>query len=101
MAKSVAQAHQWTADLSEARANSDYWPFLQRKVPSVFIVPGNTWENVTAAQQAALKARWDRYHRADDEWAADFPFSGLARYARFAYLLGRAAADAPARPVMK
>jgi hypothetical protein len=70
-------------------------------VPSVFIIPGNEWENISAQQQIALRARWDRYHRADDEWAADFPFSGLERYARFAYLVGRAAAGAPTRPAAK
>jgi hypothetical protein len=101
IAKTVAERHKWTADLGMPFPNSDYWPFLERNVPSIFIIPGNTWENISPEQQAALRARWDRYHRADDEWSADFPFSGLARYARYAYLVGRAAADAPVRPRMK
>ena len=101
VARSIAQTQHWTADLSVATPNSDYWPFLERKVPSIFIIPGNSWENVNAEQQAALRARWDRYHRADDEWSADFPFSGLMRYAQYAYLVGRAVADGTARPRMK
>ena len=87
-ARRVAEANGWIADLTPATPNSDYWPFLMRGVPSIFIIPGNQWENVNAQQQALLRARWDRYHRADDEWAADFPFSGLARYAEFAFKVG-------------
>jgi hypothetical protein len=92
-ARNVAISNKWTVDLTPASPNSDYWPFLHRGVPSIFIIPGNQWENVTAAQQTALRERWDRYHRADDEWSADFPFAGMARYARIAYLIGRAAAS--------
>ncbi len=93
MAKQIATAHEWTAELGAASPNSDYWPFLARGVPSIFIIPGNSWENVSAEQQAALRLRWDRYHRADDEWHIDFPFSGIARYAAYAYLVGRAVAN--------
>lgn len=90
--RQVGEKRGWRIDFSPASPNSDYWPFLDRGVPSVFIIPGNQWESVTAEQQTALRARWDRYHRADDEWAADFPFSGLQRYAQFAYSVGMAAA---------
>ena len=93
IARQVATTHNWTADLGAPSPNSDYWPFLERGVPSIFIIPGNQWENVSTDQQAQLRLRWDRYHRADDEWHLEFPFSGLARYATFAYLVGRAAAD--------
>jgi hypothetical protein len=92
VAQTVATAQKWTAELGVASPNSDYWPFLQRGVQSIFIIPGNQWENTNTQQQAALRARWDRYHRADDEYSADFPFKGIARYALFAYLVGRAAA---------
>jgi hypothetical protein len=93
LAKTVAIRQKWTADLGGATPNSDYWPFLQHGVQSIFIIPGNQWENVNTEQQAALRARWDRYHRADDEYHPDFPFSGIARYALMAYLVGRAAAE--------
>lgn len=93
LARTIGTSQKWTADLSAASPNSDYWPFLARNVPSIFIIPGNQWENTTPEQAAALRVRWDRYHRADDEWHPDFPFSGLARYAEFAYRVGRAAAS--------
>ena len=93
LAQTVATRQKWTAELGGATPNSDYWPFLQHGVQSIFIIPGNQWEKVNAEQQAALRARWDRYHRADDEYHPDFPFSGMARYALMAYLVGRAAAE--------
>lgn len=93
IARQVGVNHKWTVDLGAASPNSDYWPFLERRVPSIFIIPGNQWENVDANQQAVLRLRWDRYHRADDEWHPEFPFSGLARYAQMAYEIGRAAAN--------
>lgn len=94
LAQQVAQQHGWRADLSEASPNSDYWPFHKRGVPAVFLIPGNRWEGLSAAQRDALRARWDRYHQAADEWSEQFPFAGLQRYALFALELGRAAAEA-------
>jgi hypothetical protein len=93
LAQTIGTSQKWTVDLGAATPNSDYWPFIQHNVPAIFIIPGSTWENTSADQQAALRARWDRYHRADDEYHPDFPFSGLARYATMAYLVGRAAAN--------
>jgi Zn-dependent M28 family amino/carboxypeptidase len=95
-AQRLAEQHGWSATLSAASPNSDYWPFLQRGVASVFIIPGPDWENTTPAERDALRSRWDRYHRADDHWHPDFPFSGLQRYAGFALLLGLELATAPA-----
>lgn len=93
----VAAGRGWSAVLSDASPNSDYWPFLKQGVPSVFIIPGNEWENTSATERDELRRRWDRYHMAGDHWHADFPFAGLARYAEFARLLGLelAAADGP------
>ena len=88
LAKRVAERSRWSVILSPASPNSDYWPFLQRGVPSIFIVPGEEWENTSTAERDALRRRWDRYHRADDHWDATFPFSGLRRYAEFALLIG-------------
>jgi hypothetical protein len=87
-AQQLAQTRGWTATLSPASPNSDYWPFLQRGVAAVFIIPGDQWENTTPAERDALRRRWDRYHRPDDHWHPDFPFAGLQRYAEFALLLG-------------
>ena len=88
LAQQVAEQHGWNAVLSGASPNSDYWPFLQRGVPSIFIIPGDQWENVTPDQRDALRRRWDRYHQAGDHWHPRFPFSGLERYAAFALAVG-------------
>jgi hypothetical protein len=94
LAADVAARQGWTAQLSDASPNSDYWPFLARGVPAIFLIPGAEWENTTPEQRDALRERWDRYHHADDEWAPDFPFAGMARYATYALLVGRAVAGA-------
>lgn len=83
-AATVAERFGWSASLGPASPNSDYWPFLQRGVPSIFIIPGDEWEGTSSDERAALRQRWDRYHQAADHWHPDFPFSGLGRYADFA-----------------
>jgi hypothetical protein len=91
----IAARAGWKTTLSGASPNSDYWEFLHRGVPSVFIIPGDEWENTSAAERTALQTRWNHYHEAADEWSADFPFAGLARYAAYALALGRAAMGSP------
>lgn len=100
IAADVAAERGWEATPSEARPNSDHWPFLRRGVPAVFIIPGREWEGVDRAEQERLQRRWDRYHHPADHWAPDFPFSGLRRYAEFALALGRRVANTPERPGM-
>jgi hypothetical protein len=95
LADSVAHDHGWSVQLGAATPNSDYWPFLQRGVPAIFIIPGDIWENVSPEEREQLRARWDRYHHPADEYHSDFPFAGLARYAEFARLIGLRAANAP------
>jgi hypothetical protein len=90
----VAERHGWTTALGGAGPNSDPWPFLQRGVPSIFIVPGDEWEGVSPTRRAELRERWDRYHQPGDRWHPDFPFAGLGRYAEFALLVGLDAAGA-------
>lgn len=91
--RKALSARGWKADLGNASPNSDYWPFLARGVPAVFIIPGNRWEGLTDAEQKALRVRWDHYHKASDEWAFDFPFSGMARYAEAALAVARTLAN--------
>ena len=92
-AQGALATRSWEAQLGQASPNSDYWPFLNRGVPAIFLIPGSRWEGVDEAQQRALRARWDRYHQAGDHWSPDFPFSGLKRYAEAALLVGLAAAN--------
>ena len=98
LATRIVNGHGWKAVLGGTSPNSDYWPFFQRGVPSIFIVPGAQWEGVDSATHAALEKRWEHYHEAADEWAPDFPFRGLQRYAELGLELGRAVADSPTRP---
>jgi hypothetical protein len=94
VARQTAAARGWSTSLGAATPNSDHWPFLQRGVASIFVIPGDDWEGVTAEQRDALRRRWDRYHQPGDRWHPDFPFAGLARYAEFALLIGLEAAAA-------
>jgi hypothetical protein len=93
IAQQVATSNRWTAAVSGASPNSDYWPFLHRGVPAIFIIPGDQWEHTTPEQRDALRRRWDRYHQAGDHWHPEFPFSGLKRYAEFAMQVGARVAN--------
>jgi hypothetical protein len=91
LAQDVAASRGWTATTSAATPNSDYYPFARLNIPAIFIVPGSApYQGLSADSSQALRRRWDRYHEPADEWAADFPFAGLGRYAEYAYLIGRA-----------
>ena len=94
----IAGERGWTAQLEDARPNSDHWPFLRHGVPAAFIIPGRDWEGLSAAEEELLFRRWDRYHQPGDEWSPDFPWAGLQRYAEFGLALGRRVADAADRP---
>ena len=86
----VAADHGWDIATSSARPNSDYYPFAREGVPALFIIPGPApYEGLTADSSKALRRRWDHYHQPGDEWAEDFPFGGLARYAGYALRIAR------------
>jgi Peptidase family M28 len=100
LAVQVARRAGWTATVGPATPNSDYFPLLRIGVPAVFLVPGPApFQGLTADSSKALSRAWEHYHQPSDEWRADFPFSGLVRYADFAYRVGMTAAAAP-RPVL-
>ncbi|HTT67229.1 MAG TPA: M28 family peptidase [Gemmatimonadales bacterium] len=92
LAVAVARRAGWDAKLAPASPNSDHFPLLRLGVPAVFLVPAAPYEGLSAEASQALGKRWDHYHQPGDEWASDFPFSGLVRYAEFGYRLGMAAA---------
>ncbi|MFC1639833.1 M28 family peptidase [Gemmatimonadota bacterium] len=90
LALGIAQARGWQVSTSPATANSDYYPFVREGVPGVFIKPGpGSYEGISADSSDALRYRWRYYHHPQDEWTEDFPFSGLQRYAEYAYLIAR------------
>lgn len=89
LAVHVAMGMGAAATTSPPRPNSDYYPFWRLGVPAIFIVPGNApYEGLSSDSSQALRERWDRYHQRRDEWAPDFPFEGLARYAEYARRVG-------------
>lgn len=84
-AEQVGAANGLDVTTSDARPNSDYYPFARAGVEAVFLIPGpGPYQGLTQAASDSLRARWDRYHRAGDEWQYDFPFEGLDAYADFA-----------------
>ncbi len=90
----VAASRGWSATTSAATPNSDYFPFHRLGVPAIFIVPGSApYQGLSVDSSQALRRRWDHYHEAADEWAEDFPFEGLGRYAELAYDIGLAVDD--------
>ena len=96
----VAHRAGWEAQVAPASPNSDYFPLLRIGVPAVFLVPGpGAFEGMTTEASNALRRRWDHYHQPGDHWFRDFPFSGLVRYADYAYRLGLAVASGQ-RPAM-
>jgi hypothetical protein len=91
LAREVAATRGWTASVSAARANSDYHPFHRLGIAAVFPIPGpGPYEGLSADSSDALRRRWDRYHQPGDEWFADFPFAGVARYAEYALAIALA-----------
>jgi Zn-dependent M28 family amino/carboxypeptidase len=98
LAQDVAADHGWSATTSPATPNSDYYPFVRVGVQAVFIVPGpGPYQGLSVDSSQALRRRWDRYHDPADEWAPDFPFAGLGRYAEYAYYIGRVLGGGGAR----
>ena len=90
IALGIAQARGWQVSTSPAAANSDYYPFVREGVPGVFVKPGpGAYEGISADSSDALRHRWRYYHDPQDEWTEDFPFTGLQRYAEYAYLIAR------------
>jgi hypothetical protein len=97
LAIDVAASRGWTATLSAATANSDYFPFARRGVPAVSVIPGSApYEGLSADSSQALFRRWERYHQARDSYDDRFPFVGLQRYAEYAYRIAEAADVSPA-----
>lgn len=97
LARDVASARGWSAAVSPATANSDYFPFARLGVPALFIVPGPApYQGLSADSSQALRRRWDRYHQPGDHYDDAFPFRGLQRYAEYALFIAEAV-DRPRR----
>lgn len=91
LAVDVALEMGWSATTSDPRPNGDYYPFHRLGRAAIALIPGpGPFEGLTTDSSNALRRRWDFYHQPGDEWHESFPFSGLERYARYAYLVGLA-----------
>jgi hypothetical protein len=91
LAIAVAEDRGWSVTTSPPRANSDYYPFVREGIPAIFVIPGpDPFEGLSADSTAALRSRWDYYHKAGDHWTEDFPFVGVARYAEYGFLIAEA-----------
>ena len=56
----------------------------------MLIIPGpDPYEGLTEQETRLLRARWDHYHQPGDEWSAEYPMSGMARYAAYALSIVR------------
>jgi Peptidase family M28 len=90
VASGVTRARGWNTRVSRARPNSDYYPFTLAGVEGMLIIPGpDPYEGLTEGETRLLRARWDHYHQPGDEWSAEYPMSGLARYAAYALSIVR------------
>lgn len=80
-----ARRHGWPVSVARPAPASDYYAFLMRGVPAAFIVPGGgAYEGMRISTSDSLRALLQaRYHQPADEYASDFPFEGMERYAEF------------------
>jgi hypothetical protein len=92
MARGVIERHGWSVEAVEIGPQSDHWPFHGAGVSVLLLFPGSELEGMSAGEAQELIDRWVRPHSPHDEWSADFPLSGLARYAELALEIGRALA---------
>ncbi len=70
---------------------SDHFSMAKVGVPAISFKPGNDLVNGGTERSEALgKAYVDRlYHQPDDEWSAEWDFSGMAQDAELLHMLGR------------
>jgi hypothetical protein len=77
--------------------------FAKAGIPALRIEPGDGDGKGDLTAGVAAHKRWvkEHYHQAADEWSFVGDYESVARFARWAFLLGHEIADAPARPGWK
>jgi Zn-dependent M28 family amino/carboxypeptidase len=73
---------------------SDHYSFVQKGVPSIFLVTGFKG----AGKQASKDFEAKRYHAVGDDMSSPFDWNAGAKFARVNYLIARELADAPTAP---
>jgi len=70
---------------------SDHFSMAKVGVPAISFKPGNDLVNGGTERAEALGKDYveRRYHQPDDEWSADWDFSGMAQDAELLHMLGR------------
>jgi len=79
---------------------SDHFPFAKRGVPAVSFDSGNDLEDggIKAGEARSAAYTAERYHQPDDEWQADWSFTGMARDLAILHTLGSELANSRAWP---
>jgi Zn-dependent M28 family amino/carboxypeptidase len=74
---------------------SDHYSFVQKGIPSVFLVTGYGG----AGKAASEDFQKNRYHQVSDDMTAPFNWKAAAKFAQVNYLIAREIADAPTAPL--
>ncbi len=79
---------------------SDHFSMAKVGVPAISFKPGNDLVNGGTERAEMLGKDYveHRYHQPDDEWSADWDFSGMAQDAQLLHMLGRDLANSRAWP---
>jgi Zn-dependent M28 family amino/carboxypeptidase len=81
---------------------SDHYSFVQAGVPALSVTGGRDYLGADgAALQAKAAAYGPRYHQVTDEYDPAWDLRGMVQQAQFTLDLGRAVADAPAKPTFR
>ena len=82
---------------------SDHFPLAKRGVPMGYAESGGDFRDAPIAERQARADAYtaNRYHQADDEWAADWDYSGQIEDLNVYYAVGRALADSREWPQWK
>ncbi|MBA2466019.1 MAG: M28 family peptidase [Sphingomonas sp.] len=79
---------------------SDHFPFAKAGVPAISFKPGQNLVTGGVARGSAIAADYtkNRYHQPDDEYRADWNFSGMAADARLLHAVGYGLANSAVWP---
>jgi hypothetical protein len=78
---------------------SDHWPFVQRGIPSLWVIAGHATGN-PALDGDKLSDQWmrSRYHSPRDDMSQPLDFEAAASFARLNFLIGLDVANGRDRP---
>jgi Zn-dependent M28 family amino/carboxypeptidase len=82
---------------------SDHFPLAKRGVPMAYARSGGEFVDEPVAARTAARDEYTarRYHQADDEWSADWDYSGQIQDLQVYFALGNTLANSRDWPVWK